>query len=118
MVDLTIRFTTKEQAQEFATWLCESGEQQYWEWGEHRIARALRSPKDFVSQFDYHNGGATIKEFCSDMTIRTQGIMVSEDFPSTEPFVCTRCQGHGVTHSAYPKPLCPICKGSGIAENV
>lgn len=33
---LKIHFANPEAAEHFATWLCESGEQQYWEWMEYR----------------------------------------------------------------------------------
>ncbi len=34
--NITIEFATKEAAEHFAIWLCESGEQQYWEWMKYR----------------------------------------------------------------------------------
>jgi hypothetical protein len=34
-VELVIKFPNQEALKEFAVWLCESGEQQYWEWFDY-----------------------------------------------------------------------------------
>lgn len=34
--DIIVKFPTKEAADHFASWLCGSGEQQYWDWMEYR----------------------------------------------------------------------------------
>lgn len=34
--DLVIRFANADAARHFASWLCGSGEQQYWQWMEYR----------------------------------------------------------------------------------
>lgn len=117
MVDLTIRFATEQQAKEFALWLCEAGEQDYWMWGEIQIKHPIvrRDPKDFVSRFDYHNGGGG-EDFCKDMTIRTRGVLVSEDDPPDGPSYCSNCKGIGIMGGAYPEPLCPMCGGSGLSS--
>jgi hypothetical protein len=117
MTDLTIRFATREQAIAFSTWLCEAGEQDYWMWAEIQIRYPIRRepPKDYVAAFDYHNGGEG-KDFMNDMTIRTRGVLVSEDDPPTEPTYCQYCKATGVANHTYPEPRCPNCEGSGLAN--
>lgn len=34
--EITIQFDSEKAARHFALWLCESGEQQYWEWMRYR----------------------------------------------------------------------------------
>ena len=118
MVDLTIRFATKEQALAFATWLCEAGEQDYWMWGEIAVRHPIRRtpPKDFVAGFDYHNGGGSDEDFCKDMTIRTRGVLASED--DDGPQYCANCKGHGIIGPFYPELICPMCNGSGLTINL
>lgn len=117
MTDLTIRFATKEQALAFATWLCEAGEQDYWMWAEIQILHPVRRepPKDYVSAFNYHDGGEG-KDFMKDMVIRTRGVLVSEDNPPTEYPYCQQCHGTGVAGHGYPETPCEGCAGSGLVN--
>lgn len=36
MANVTIKFKTKEAAEDFSSWLCEAGEQDYFQWAEIR----------------------------------------------------------------------------------
>lgn len=76
-VKLTVEFDNEEALDHFAIWLCESGEQQYWEW---MAVRETEEDGDITAvDFDYHNkkGGAVADdpeaygEFLEDGTIRT-----------------------------------------------
>lgn len=50
--DITIKFDSEEAAEHFAVWLCESGEQSYWEWMEYR---EQEEEGDITAvQFHYH----------------------------------------------------------------
>lgn len=64
--DLIIRFSNKEAARHFAVWLCEAGEQDYWQWMEYRERK--ENGDITVKTFDYHGPNKT---FLKDMTIRT-----------------------------------------------
>jgi hypothetical protein len=75
---IKIIFANEEAAHHFAIWLCESGEQQYWEWMEYR-EREEKGDITAVS-FHYHgpedeskeeNDPARYGEFMCDNTIRT-----------------------------------------------
>jgi hypothetical protein len=76
--DLVIKFPSKESAEHFALWLCESGEQQYWDWME---TAEEDWPGDITAtSFHYHGeedetkeltDPARYKEFMCDNTIRT-----------------------------------------------
>jgi hypothetical protein len=48
MPKLTIEFDSQEALEGFASWLCESGEQNYWEWYENKKIIVAK-------QFDYHS---------------------------------------------------------------
>jgi len=50
MPDLTISFPTQASLTEFATWLCEQGEQDYWTWMDEQD-RAKTKTVDF----EYHS---------------------------------------------------------------
>jgi hypothetical protein len=58
----------------FATWMSELGEQQYWQWMEHREAE---DPGDITAiRFDYHRKkdcgcSSCFKPFLEDNTIQT-----------------------------------------------
>ena len=77
-VELTIRFDNQEALKHFASWLCGSGEQQYWDWMKYR-----ESEEDgdiTVREFHYHgeedktkakNDPLRYKEFMEDNIIRT-----------------------------------------------
>jgi len=52
---LTFNFTSKEAANHFKTWLCESGEQSYWDWMECR-EQDEEGPITGL-EFDYWNEG-------------------------------------------------------------
>ena len=73
---IKIEFDNPEAAQHFATWLCESGEQQYWNWMEGREEEE-EGPITATS-FDYHNtqvdehGEKVYGEFMEDWTIKTK----------------------------------------------
>lgn len=79
MSTLKIEFANREAMREFAVWLTESGEQQYWDWME---VQEERDPSENITvlEFDYH--GPENKqlpktdpnrygEFLCDDTIRT-----------------------------------------------
>lgn len=52
-VKLEIEFDNEDAARHFGLWLCESGEQQYWEWMEYREAE---DDGDITAiLFHYHN---------------------------------------------------------------
>lgn len=76
--DLIIKFPNKEVARHFALWLCESGEQQYWDWMEYREQE--EDGDISVKRFHYHgeedqtkavNDPSRYGEFMCDNTIRT-----------------------------------------------
>lgn len=75
-VKLTIEFTDRKVMEHFATWLCESGEQEYWSWME---VREEEEPGDITATtFDYHGAKGKGKFLCDD-TIRTYaGRLTSE----------------------------------------
>ena len=58
---LTFEFDNEEALNHFKTWLCESGEQQYWEWQEAREDEEAGAITGL--SFDYWNG-AIIKVKC------------------------------------------------------
>lgn len=67
-VDLIIKFADKTMADHFATWLCESGEQAYWDW---MTERESSNEGDITAvSFNYH-GENDSTEFMKDNTIRT-----------------------------------------------
>lgn len=77
--DIIIRFASKESAKHFALWLCESGEQAYWDWMEAREEEE-DGPITAVS-FGYHgeedetnakNDPSRYGEFMCDGIIRTK----------------------------------------------
>lgn len=75
---LKIEFANKEASDHFALWLCESGEQTYWDWME---VREEEDENDITAlNFHYHgkedetkaqNDPARYGEFMCDNTIRT-----------------------------------------------
>lgn len=74
---LQIKFANEAAAAHFALWLCESGEQQYWDYMEYREAK---EEGDITAlSFDYHNEDQTkakndparYGEFMCDNIIRT-----------------------------------------------
>lgn len=74
---IQIKFANPEAAKHFASWLCESGEQSYWDWMEYREED---EEGDITAiDFDYHNediskektDSSRYKEFMSDNIIRT-----------------------------------------------
>lgn len=76
--DLVIKFASKEASDHFASWLCGSGEQQYWQWME---CREDEEDGDITAtSFHYHGvedetkaetDTARYGEFMCDNTIRT-----------------------------------------------
>ena len=60
--NLIIEFPNDELARNFAEWLCESGEQDYWMYQECQ-------ENDTVT-FDYHSGPRN--EFVPDLVIKTK----------------------------------------------
>lgn len=79
-VRLTFEFDNEEAARHFALWLCEAGEQDYWEWMKHREGE--ESGVVTATQFHYHhpvddqyppNDARRFKDakFLGDMTVRT-----------------------------------------------
>ena len=72
---IKIEFDNPAAAKHFATWLCESGEQDYWQWMEYREQEAEGPITARI--FDYHNtkvvnGKEKYGKFMADMTIRTR----------------------------------------------
>lgn len=75
---LQIKFANEAAAAHFALWLCESGEQQYWDWMQ---CREEEEKGDITAQsFHYHGEEDETKalddadrygEFMCDNTIRT-----------------------------------------------
>lgn len=59
-----IHFPTKKSADNFLTWLCEGGEQDYWSWMEFGDPE-----EDAVVTFDYWHG---TKEFAKDLEVHTE----------------------------------------------
>lgn len=87
-IKLAIEFDSREAAEHFGTWLCESGEQSYWEWMRYR------EPEEpgpiTATQFHYHAGEDTSypvddkrryrkAKFLGDLTIRTTCGRLDED---------------------------------------
>lgn len=75
---LTIEFDSQSCLEHFASWLCNSGEAQYWEWMEYREQE--ESGNITATQFHYHGiedqtkeitDASRYGEFISDNTIRT-----------------------------------------------
>lgn len=63
---LIIEFDNQEALEHFASWLCESGEQDYWTWME---SQEQEEPGPITAvTIDYHNGQ---NKFLPDNTIRT-----------------------------------------------
>jgi hypothetical protein len=50
--DLVIRFSNPKALKHFVSWLCEHGEQNYWEWMEYRESE---EKGDITAFFDYHS---------------------------------------------------------------
>jgi len=69
---LSIEFDNDEALQHFALWLCEQGEQDYWQWMEYREQEETGDITGI--QFDYHGGNkfGGIKDFILDGTIRVK----------------------------------------------
>lgn len=77
-IEIKIKFANSEAAKNFAVWLCESGEQQYWEW---MSCVEEREEGDITAtSFHYHgvedeslpeNNAKRYGEFMCDNTIRT-----------------------------------------------
>jgi hypothetical protein len=74
MKEIKIQFATEAAALHFATWLCEAGEQDYWNWMDCRD-----DPANTVASFGYHgaedeskaeNDPARYRGFLGDWTIR------------------------------------------------
>jgi hypothetical protein len=75
---ISIKFANEEAAHHFASWLCESGEQQYWDWME--CAEERLDGDITATSFHYHGEEDETKdqddssrygEFMCDNTIRT-----------------------------------------------
>jgi hypothetical protein len=79
--DLIIKFANDEAAKHFAIWLCESGEQAYWDWMRYREEELEEGDEDITAiEFHYHGEEDETKdesdperyqEFMIDNTIRT-----------------------------------------------
>lgn len=75
--DIVFRFGSPLVANHFALWLCESGEQQYWEWMTYREQEDEGMGCDITATiFHYHgepgpDGHGTLDEFMGDGIIRT-----------------------------------------------
>lgn len=81
---LSIEFDNPEAREHFAQWLCNSGEQDYWESMRYREAE---TPGPITAvEFEYHGPtgartkrGRAVKTFLGDNTIRTTCGRLSED---------------------------------------
>lgn len=78
MIELKIQFANKKALHHFASWLCGSGEQQYWNWME--VREAEEDGNITALEFDYHGeedksraktDPKRYKSFMCDNTIRT-----------------------------------------------
>ena len=76
---IKIEFDNAKIAEHFASWLCESGEQQYWDWMEYREQE--ESGDITATSFHYHGVEDETKaeddesrygDFMCDNTIRTK----------------------------------------------
>lgn len=76
--DLVIKFPNDEATRHFALWLCESGEQSYWDWMKYRENED--NGDITATNFHYHGeedetkeetDPARYNEFMCDNTIRT-----------------------------------------------
>ena len=66
---LSIEFDNEEALEHFASWLCEQGEQDYWEWME---CRESEEDGDITAvRFNYF-GPKSKSEFMADNIVRTQ----------------------------------------------
>jgi hypothetical protein len=65
MANLTIKFDNERARYHFAIWLCEAGEQDYWQWME--IRESEEDGPITALRFNYHIGG----EFNSEL-IKTE----------------------------------------------
>ena len=84
--DITIKFNSEKVAMHFADWLCESGEQEYWEWMRYR---ENEEEGDITAvYFEYHELKDVSKaetdpdrygEYMHDWTIRTKSGRLSDD---------------------------------------
>lgn len=79
MKTLKIEFASQKALEHFASWLCESGEQEYWQWMETRESE--EDGNITATEFDYHGPEDETKaeddpkrygEFMCDDTIRTK----------------------------------------------
>ena len=67
--NLTLEFSNPRALYHFALWLCESGEQGYWEWMEYRESE---EDGDITArQFHYHGPESKPGKFLPDNVIRT-----------------------------------------------
>ncbi len=77
IVTLKIEFANQKALKHFASWLCGSGEQQYWDWMESQ--EQVEIGDITAVDFDYHNEDKSkaqndpkrYKGFMADNTIRT-----------------------------------------------
>lgn len=76
--NLIIKFANKKAAHHFASWLCESGEQHYWNWMEYRENEKVGNIT--ATEFHYHgeedetkgkNDPKRYGKFMCDNVIRT-----------------------------------------------
>jgi hypothetical protein len=63
--ELVFKFDNKEAANQFKSWLCGAGEQDYWNWMEHQ-EEEMDGPITGLS-FNYHTGDDTIPVKCGRM---------------------------------------------------
>lgn len=83
---LLIQFANQKAAMQFASWLCESGEQSYWEWMRYREDE--EEGNITATEFHYHGvedeskektDSTRYKKFMSDNIIRTTCGRLSKD---------------------------------------
>jgi hypothetical protein len=67
--DLVIKFDNEKALKHFASWLCESGEQEYWEWMKYRESE---EDGDITVISFYYHGEDGKSKFLKDNIIRTK----------------------------------------------
>lgn len=67
--DLVIKFENDAAATAFAVWLCEQGEQYYWEWME-RSEEDDSCPNLTALSFNYHDADGNISTKCGRLDTR------------------------------------------------
>lgn len=70
---LTFEFDNERALYHFKLWLCESGEQHYWDWME---AREEEEQGNITVGFDYHGDGSGAEGFASCRVVATNAFRI------------------------------------------